>query len=87
MDAPAKLRSWLRKTRTSQYRLAASMGLTPAIVTLWLRGDRTPTLRHALQIQQASGGAVPAHAWFPGLPFIDLHPTGCPCRECRKAVD
>ena len=60
--APERLRARLRELGLTQLGLAESIGSSPANVSRWLSGERTPSLAMAFRIQGLVG--VPADAWI-----------------------
>jgi transcriptional regulator with XRE-family HTH domain len=61
-DAAALLRTRLRNLGWTQLDLASAIDVSPAIVSRWLSGDRTPSLDMAFRIQRSEVG-LPADAW------------------------
>lgn len=60
-SAPEMLRRRLRELGWSQAEFAARVGASPSQVCRWLSGDRTPSLKHGLAVERATG--VRASAW------------------------
>lgn len=54
---------WLKRTKTSQRCLARRLRMTAGTVNQWLQGQTVPTLEHAVDVEMATGGTVPAGAW------------------------
>ena len=63
MDAITSLRRYQRANGLTQVALASRLGVTPAQVSMWLSGQRGPSLLTALQVQDRTGGLVPAASW------------------------
>lgn len=61
--AAERLRFRLRELGWTQLDLAAEIGASPANVSRWLSGERTPSLDMAFRIQR-SALALPADAWL-----------------------
>ena len=57
------LSGYLRKKDISQTDFAREHGLPQAMVSEWCNGFRRPGLAHALTIEKATRGAVPALYW------------------------
>ncbi len=62
-DAAERLRARLKKLEWSQLDLATALGVSTAVVSRWLSGERTPSLEMAFRIQN-SKIAIPAEAWL-----------------------
>lgn len=60
--APEQLRSRLRVLGWTQLELASAVGASPANVSRWLSGERTPSLDMAFAIER-SEVALPASIW------------------------
>lgn len=60
--AAERLRSRLRELAWTQLDLANAVGASPANVSRWLSGERTPSLDMAFRIQRSEVG-IPADAW------------------------
>ncbi len=60
--AAERLRARLRELGWTQLDLADAIGASPANVSRWLSGDRTPSLDMAFRIQRSDVG-LPADAW------------------------
>ena len=52
------LDEWLTTTGTTNTALAALLGVTKVTVGRWRQGARCPSLSKALEISEATGGAV-----------------------------
>ncbi len=57
-----RLRARLTKLEWTQSDLARELGVSTAVVSRWLSGERTPSLDMAFRIQN-SKIAIPAEAW------------------------
>ncbi len=55
------LRDYRSRERITQAELARRLGVSPATVSLWLRGLRTPERRFAVVIERVTG--VPVEVW------------------------
>lgn len=62
-SAPERLRARLRELGWTQLELAHAVGASPANVSRWLSGERTPSLDMAFRIQRSEVG-IPADAWL-----------------------
>jgi transcriptional regulator with XRE-family HTH domain len=60
-DAPERLRLRLRELGWTQIELAVAVGASPANVSRWLSGERTPSLDMAFRLQGATG--ITADSW------------------------
>ena len=56
-----KLKQYLSHNKATD--LAASLGVTKGYIWQLKEGRAIPSLRRAIQIEDATGGAVPARAW------------------------
>jgi transcriptional regulator with XRE-family HTH domain len=63
MNAVSCLKKYQRENGLTQDALAARLGVTPSMVSLWLARKRGPSLATALQIEARTGGAVMATGW------------------------
>jgi transcriptional regulator with XRE-family HTH domain len=61
MDVQKQLSAWIAENST-QARFARDANCSEATISRILKGDRTPSLRLAKRISQATGGAVPIDA-------------------------
>jgi len=57
-----KLDAYLNENSSSE--LARILGVTKGYVSQLRHGRREPSLRRAFQIEDATGGAVPARGWL-----------------------
>jgi DNA-binding transcriptional regulator YdaS (Cro superfamily) len=64
MNGLALLRKYQRDTKATQTDLAERFGVSPVLVHYWLTEQRSPGLRTALAIEEATKGAIPASAWL-----------------------
>ena len=60
------LTAYLKRERLSQAEFARSIGVTSAIVCMWVAGKRRPGLTSALAIERVTRGEVPAKSWTRG---------------------
>ena len=60
--APERLRVRLRELGWTQLEFSEVIGASPANVSRWLSGERTPSLDMAFRIQRSAVG-LPADAW------------------------
>jgi transcriptional regulator with XRE-family HTH domain len=75
VPAAERLRSRLREIGWTQLGLAEAVGSSPANVSRWLSGERTPSLAMAFRIQNSEVG-IPADAWLAlGADESDEHPA------------
>lgn len=58
-----RLQAWLKASRRSQAALAKELGLSTAYVSMLLKGQRTPSLPVAKQLQELTG--IPATEFVP----------------------
>lgn len=65
------LRLW--RGKLSQRDVAPILGLTQAAVSNLESGDVTPKLETAFQIEEKTGGAVPAKSWREPAPETPSH--------------
>ncbi|HET9553177.1 MAG TPA: hypothetical protein VFP50_09440 [Anaeromyxobacteraceae bacterium] len=63
MKAATRLATYLSRTRTTQTAFAEQIGVSCALVSMWLAGTRRPGGWSAIAIEQKTGGAVPVTAW------------------------
>ena len=63
MKASEMLRKWLTDHGIPQCAFARSVEVDRSTVTLWLKGARCPWKKHAIKIQNATGGAIDAKLW------------------------
>ena len=47
----------------SQREVAELLGVTPAVLSRWLSGQREPGTRDLFMVEDVTGGAVPARSW------------------------
>ena len=59
-----ELARYLAKTQETQAAFGVRVGVTDAIVCMWLSGARRPNLTSAFAIQRATDGEVPATLWL-----------------------
>lgn len=59
-----KLADYLSRNSISQNAFAGSIDSTQATVSRLASGKMEPSLSLAIQIERATGGAVPANAWL-----------------------
>lgn len=57
------LSDYLKKTGITQVELAKTIGVAQGQVSDWASGVRRPGLDHALRLEEATRGAVPAKSW------------------------
>jgi len=57
-----KLNEWLAHNKVSD--LAAALGVTKGYISQLRKGSTSISLRRAFQIEDATGGAVPARSWL-----------------------
>lgn len=62
MNGPELFRAALKERGLTQNELERRIGVQPGTASRWSSGDRSPSLRHALAIQQELG--VPPEAWL-----------------------
>lgn len=62
-DAMSKLKSYLTLKRMSQRAFAARIGVDPSIISRLTRGEMTPSLQLAVEIEAATKGFIPAKSW------------------------
>jgi len=55
--------SWFAAQGRKKRWAAGWLGVTPAAVTLWTQGKRTPAPEYRGAIETLTGGVVPAAAW------------------------
>lgn len=60
-SAPERLRARLRELGWTQLELASAVRASPANVSRWLSGERTPSLSMAFAIEREVG--LPASSW------------------------
>jgi transcriptional regulator with XRE-family HTH domain len=63
LPAAERLRARMAKLEWSQTDLARVLGVSTAVVSRWLSGERTPSLDMAFRIER-SKMAIPAEAWI-----------------------
>jgi plasmid maintenance system antidote protein VapI len=61
------LAEWLDRQDITQFEFGRRLGRTQAWVSRISSGERRITLEAAVQIERATGGAVPASAWIERL--------------------
>ncbi len=49
------------------YALAEQIGVSPAVLSRFLSGQRLPTVSVAQEIHKATGGAVHWTSWYPSV--------------------
>jgi DNA-binding transcriptional regulator YdaS (Cro superfamily) len=54
---------WLKRTKTTQRCFARRVDVTAGALNQWLMGHTTPTLEHAVEVEIATSGSVPAAEW------------------------
>lgn len=59
------LQEWLTLNKKTQQDFAESLGIKQPSLSMILNGKRTPGLRLALDIQEATKGCVRADSWKP----------------------
>ena len=57
------LASYLAEQGITSSEFASKAGLSQSSVSLWMHAKRRPGLDHALAIERATGGAIPAAYW------------------------
>ena len=62
----AIFQSWFTAQGRKKCWAAGCLGVTPAAVTLWTQGKRTPAPEYRGAIEKLTGGIVPAAAWGKG---------------------
>lgn len=63
MAAESLLARWLARSQVSYPAFAKKVGADRARIHRYARRERRPSLRTALAIEEATGGAVPASYW------------------------
>lgn len=61
VTAAERLRLRLEEKGWSRLRLCEAVDVSPAVVSRWLSGDRTPSLEMACRLEAALG--IPVEAW------------------------
>lgn len=61
--AAERLRVRLKELGWTQLELALAIGVSGAVVSRWLSGERSPSLEMAFRIQNSAVG-IPADAWI-----------------------
>ena len=56
-----KLNDWLTKSKQTRRQFAASLGVTPEAVRLWIAGERFPTRSNLASIAALTKGKVKAN--------------------------
>lgn len=64
MNAASSLRAYQKTNRLTQRALAEHLQVSEAQISLWLSGKRGPSLATAVQVEERTGGAVPATSWL-----------------------
>ena len=62
-----KLSTYLELSAKSQVHFAERLGVSPQIVSDWIRGRRRPKFDTAQRIESATGGVVTWREWYPSL--------------------
>lgn len=60
----AVLGAWLRENGKRQVLLAKTLGVTPALVSFWIAGERVPSAILRAAIERWTGGAVTSASWL-----------------------
>lgn len=61
--------SFLKSREITQKDFAEQIGVTPGYLSALLSGKKTPSLTVAVQIEQVTGGDVPAWSWIDHRPI------------------
>lgn len=62
-DAPRSLAAYLRQEKLSHRSFAKMIGVHETLVSMWIRGDRTPTLKKLKQLEAIT--TIPIARLFP----------------------
>ncbi len=76
-----RLAQHIKDMGTTQAEFARAHGFPPPKVCQWVNGTRRPGLKHALALDEATGGAVPASYWST---ITLIEPARRPKRVRRK---
>ena len=58
------LGAWLRENGKRQVLLAKTLGVTPALVSFWIAGERVPSAILRAAIERWTAGAVTSASWL-----------------------
>ena len=69
------LRSYMARHRLTFHALGLRLGCQGCVPSRWAKGDRVPSLRLGLLLEDVTGGDIPARSWSspsdarPALPY------------------